>query len=131
MIRPIQSLRTRLPPEQTASLLLLTETDEPGNTTRGWVRVLAVDGVDISKVPNTWAHVAPGAHHVKLMCRAGAHHAGFKERVSEWDASFDRNTTYFWQIDLVMNRNVPGWCEPAGMKDAGIDRGHIALIPGL
>ncbi len=122
---------SQLPPEKTTSLLLLSETDERGSTTKGWVRVLSVDGVDVSNVPNTWARITPGSHHLQLICRAGALHSGFKERTSEWDGTFDANTTYFWQISLVMNRNVPGWCEPAGMMTAGLDKGHIALIPGL
>ena len=120
------------PPEQDASLLLLTEVDERGNTTKGWVRILTVDGIDVSKVPNTWAHIEPGQHDVKFVCRAGPLHAAFKERVKQATYVLEPNTTYFWKINLIYSVDGrPMNCEGDGMNEPGMDKGHIALIPGL
>ena len=119
-------------PEQDASLLLLTEVDERGNTTKGWVRIVTVDGVDVSKVPNTWAHIEPGQHDIKFVCRAGPLHAAFKERVKQATYVLEPNTTYFWKINLIYSVDGrPMNCEGDGMNEPGMDKGHIALIPGL
>ena len=101
-------------PNETASLRLVTEKDVTYDNTIGWIRVMSIDGIDTSTVPNHHASVLPGNHHLLLRCRPGPRYSGYKERTWDADVTVEPNRTYFFVPSLKTgsvtygNRGVSG-----------------------